>query len=78
VGKPHERIYREALKRIGANAAEALFISDNPPGDLVTAKRMGLGTAFVMSGKYSDHSVLGSLDQEDWPDIICERVVDLS
>lgn len=78
VGKPAERIYREALKRVGTDSSEALFISDNPPGDLVTAKRLGMGTVFVLSGKYPDHAVLGDMDQEEWPDIICERVGDLS
>ncbi len=73
VGKPHERIYRAALKRVGAPASEALFISDDPEADLVTARRLGMGTAFVLSGKHADHAVLGRLDQEDWPDIVCDR-----
>jgi HAD superfamily hydrolase (TIGR01450 family) len=73
MGKPSERIYREALERIGATAAEALFIADDPVADLVTAKRMGMVTAFVLSGKYADHGILAQLDQEDWPDLIAER-----
>ncbi|MFH1842409.1 MAG: HAD-IIA family hydrolase [bacterium] len=77
VGKPAERIYREALKRVGAAASEALFISDDPVADLVTAKRLGMVTVFVLSGKYPDHAVLGRLDQEDWPQVICERPADL-
>jgi HAD superfamily hydrolase (TIGR01450 family) len=78
VGKPSERIYREALKRIGASPEDALFISDDPVSDLVTAKKLGLQTVMVLSGKYSDHAVLARLDQEDWPDIICERPADLA
>lgn len=78
VGKPGERIYREALKRIGVAPREALFISDDPAADLVTAGRLGMGTAFVLSGKYTDHSVLGRLEQEDWPDIVCARPADLA
>lgn len=73
IGKPHERIYREALKRIGVPAGEVLFISDDPQADLVTAKRLGMGTAFVLSGKYPDHAILGRMDQGDWPDIISDR-----
>ena len=77
VGKPSERIFREALKRIGVVANEALFISDDPLSDLVTAKHLGLGTVFVLSGKYTDHEVLGRMVQEDWPDIICQGVAEL-
>jgi len=73
VGKPQERIYRRALEKIGGRAEEALFISDDPVNDLITAKKLGMTTAFVLSGKYPDHAVLGRMDQEDWPHIIVEN-----
>lgn len=73
IGKPKERLYREALERIGVSAQECLFISDDPISDLATAKRLGMATAFVLSGKYADHDVLGRLPQAEWPDIICDR-----
>lgn len=77
VGKPAPRIYNEALERIGVAADETLFISDDPVADLVTAGRLGMTTAFVLSGKYADHAVLGRLPAEDWPDIISDRLADL-
>jgi len=77
IGKPRERIYREALKRVGVPAQDVLFISDDPVADLVTAKSLGMGTAFVLSGKYPDHSVLERLDQDDWPDLIADSPLDL-
>ncbi len=77
VGKPDEKIYHAALKRIGIGPEEALFISDDPIADLVTAGRLGMRTAFVLSGKYPDHEVLGRLDQQDWPDLIGAAPADL-
>ena len=77
VGKPAEPIYHEALKRVAAAPAETLFISDDPVADLVTAGRLGMRTAFVLSGKHGDHGVLGSLDQDDWPDIVCSCLADI-
>jgi len=77
VGKPSQKIYNEALKRIGVAAGEALFISDDPVNDLVTARQLGMTTAFVLSGKHSDHAVLGSLPEEDWPHIVCNSLGDL-
>ncbi len=78
VGKPAEPIYHEALKRVGLAPAECLFISDDPEADLVTAGRLGMQTAFVLSGKHTDHGVLGRLDQEDWPGIVCEGLADIT
>jgi HAD superfamily hydrolase (TIGR01450 family) len=77
VGKPSPLIYHEGMKRVGVKPDEALFISDDPISDLVTAGRLGMHTAFVLSGKYSDHGVLARIAEEDWPDIVCSRMSDL-
>ncbi len=77
VGKPSEKIYNEAVKRIGVAPAEVLFISDDPVNDLVTAGRLGMTTAFVLSGKHPDHAILGQLAQEEWPTIICNNLGDI-
>ncbi|MBA4378400.1 MAG: hypothetical protein C0395_07055 [Gemmatimonas sp.] len=77
IGKPQDRIYRRALEIIGGAPRDALFISDDPVADLVTAKRLGMGTAFVLSGKHADCGALGRLDQEDWPDLIVDSLADL-
>ncbi len=78
LGKPEERIYQEALKRVGVQPNEALFISDDPVADLLTAKALGMTTVFTLSGKYTDHEILGRLDQGQWPDIIVKVPADLS
>jgi HAD superfamily hydrolase (TIGR01450 family) len=77
IGKPAEPIYHEALKSIGVSARESLFISDDPEADLVTASRLGMRTAFVLSGKHRDHGVLARLDQDDWPDLVCASLADI-
>jgi 4-nitrophenyl phosphatase len=77
VGKPSPDIYNAGLERVGAAAGETLFISDDPEADLVTAGRLGMTTAFVLSGKHADHAVLGRMEQDDWPDIICQRLAEL-
>ncbi len=77
MGKPEERIYREALKRVGVGPSEALFISDDPVADLVTAKSLGMQTVFALSGKYPDHEILGQMDESQWPHIIVKTPADL-
>lgn len=78
VGKPSETIYNEGLNRVGVAPSETLFISDDPIADLATASRMGMRTAFVLSGKYRDHEVLGRLAEVNWPDVICARLGDIA
>ena len=78
MGKPEERIYNEALKRVGVRPDEALFISDDPIADLVKAKELGMTTVFTLSGKYTDHEILGHMEQNHWPDIIVTAAADLS
>ncbi|MDO9695118.1 MAG: HAD hydrolase-like protein [Candidatus Latescibacteria bacterium] len=77
IGKPQARIYRRALEIIGGAPQDTLFISDDPVAALVTAKRLGMGTAFVLSGKHADCGVLGRLDQDDWPDLVIDTLADL-
>jgi HAD superfamily hydrolase (TIGR01450 family) len=77
VGKPAERIYDEGLKRVGTAPSDTLFISDDPLADLVTAGRLGMRTAFVLSGKHADHGVLSELEETDWPDVICAGLSDI-
>jgi len=77
IGKPAETIYHEALKSLGIPAGECLFISDDPVADLVTAGRLGMRTAFVLSGKYGDHGILSRLAQEEWPDMVCTCLADI-
>ena len=77
VGKPAETIYHDGLKRVGTAPSDTLFISDDPPDDLVTAGRLGMRTAFVLTGRFPDHAVLGRLDEKDWPDVIVSGLEDI-
>lgn len=77
VGKPSEKIYNDAVARLGVAPSATLFISDDPVNDLVTARKLGMVTAFVLSGKHPDHAILGRLAEQDWPHIICNSLGDL-
>ena len=69
-GKPEPAVYHAALNSLGGNPAEALFISDDPFTDLVGARNLGMATAFVLSGKYSDREVLEELPPHLRPDLV--------
>ena len=45
--KPDERIFREALFRLGVQAAEAMFIGDSPVLDVRGANRMGMISVWI-------------------------------
>jgi HAD superfamily hydrolase (TIGR01450 family) len=72
-GKPEPAVYRQALESLGASPAEALFISDDPFSDLVGARRLGLFTVLVLSGKYPDPGILATLSGTDRPDLVLAR-----
>lgn len=79
VGKPSEKFYNKALSLIGAKKTEEVtVISDDPIGDLVGAKRMGMKTALVLSGKYdNEEQILPFLKSCELPDAVYNSVADI-
>jgi HAD superfamily hydrolase (TIGR01549 family) len=45
--KPHPSIFLEALDRLGATPAEALYVGDTPADDIVGAQAAGLDVAWI-------------------------------
>ena len=74
IGKPSRAYYETALAKLGTSAQDTTMVSDDPVGDLVGAKRMGMHTVFVLSGKYQDRSVLSSEQVCHQPDEVFEAL----
>ncbi|MBW6487912.1 HAD-IIA family hydrolase [Sulfurimonas sp.] len=76
VGKPSVSFYKEALRMLQKQKSDAKFsdvtiISDDVKGDLGGAKKMGMKTIFVTSGKYkSADEIVPFLKPELRPDCI--------
>lgn len=51
--KPDPAAYREALRRLGAPASEALVIGDNPGHDMAAAEALGCRAIRVLSGRFA-------------------------
>ncbi len=68
VGKPSELFFKKALELLKKQQSDADFdkitiISDDVVGDLIGAKKLGMKTVFVLSGKYkSADEIVPSLD----------------
>lgn len=77
MGKPSRDYYQQVLDDIGLASADVLLVSDDPFSDLVGAKRMGMRTAFVLSGKYDNVAVLSSIAADERPDVTSPRIIDL-
>ena len=77
LGKPSEVFYNRVLKRFGTPAESSLMISDDPLSDLLGAKKLGMKTAFVLSGKYKNQEILNQLDREFYPDFIVDNITQL-
>lgn len=76
-GKPEPAVYAGALESLGVKSADALFISDDPFSDLVGARRLGLATVLVLSGKYPDRAILTSLPDDQQPDLVLDSAQQL-
>lgn len=77
IGKPSTDYFLEALAEIQAPRHEVLVVSDDPLTDLVGAKQMGMCTAFVLTGKYTDRTVLEQLPAAQRPDSVIDNLLDL-
>lgn len=77
MGKPSELFYQRVLNGFETAAESSLMISDDPLSDLVGAKKLGMKTAFVLSGKYKDKEILNSLDNEWHPDLVFDNITQI-
>ncbi len=77
LGKPSELFYERVLKEFETPAQASLMISDDPLSDLLGAKKMGMKTAFVLSGKYKSEEILNHLDKDFHPDFVVDNITQI-
>ena len=70
VAKPDPRIFERAVATIGAVTEETLFVGDNPEADILGAKGMGFGSAWLHLGRDWEYA-------EERPDHILDDVSDV-
>ena len=76
IGKPSLNFYNKALEKLRkidekVDFKDIIIISDDVKGDLVGAKRVGMKTAFVLSGKFKKaKEILPLLKDEEKPDFV--------
>ena len=73
--KPHPKIFKEALKRLGVSAHETVYVGDSPLEDIKGAKATGMKTIFVSSQFYS---VKHLIESQQKPDMISKDLCELS
>jgi len=76
-GKPKPEIYRQASRKFKVRPKDCFMISDDPLSDLVGARKLGMKTVFVTSGKYKDKKILKSLNKRFQPDWIHESIKEI-
>lgn len=73
-GKPNPTFFNEILRRLKAEPGDCTMISDDPLSDLLGAKRLGMKTVFVTSGKYKEEEILKNLNKKFYPDFIYQNI----
>ena len=78
VGKPSVDFYQKAKMKLKAkNFEDITIISDDMIGDLLGAKKLGMKTCFVLSGKIKDkNEIIPNLLPEQKPDEIFDSIED--
>jgi FMN phosphatase YigB (HAD superfamily) len=64
--KPSEKIFNEALRKLGVKADEAVFVGDSPIEDIKGAKDMGFRVVFVESQFYKLSDLHASKQKPDF------------
>ena len=79
VGKPSKNFYTAGLSILQKFDKNLQFedieiISDDIIGDLLGAKKLGMKTTFVLSGKYKDDKIIHSLNRDEKPNLRVENI----
>ncbi len=83
VGKPSKLFYKKALEKLKKQDPKVSFdtitiISDDVMGDLVGAKKLGMKTIFVTSGKFkSADEIIPNLEVSKRPDLILSDISEM-
>ena len=70
-GKPSRKFFEKAAEKMGLNFDKITIISDDLYGDLIPAKKMGMKTVLVLSGKIKN---INEISQK--PDFIYKNLKD--
>ena len=73
LGKPSKAFFRQACQRLNLPPADVLMIGDDLRADALGAKRAGLRSALVRTGKFRP----SDLDSPDRPEWVLDSVRDL-
>jgi NagD protein len=73
VGKPSLNYYNRAKKQLNLDFDDITIISDDMIGDLYEAKKLGMKTILVLSGKIKSKKELSNIDYEKL-DFVCEDI----
>ena len=76
-GKPAPELFLAGARVLGLEPRQVTMVGDDPHADLVPAKKLGMKTILVLSGKYSDGRVLEEVPPGLRPDLVVGGVGDL-
>ncbi len=72
--KPYTAIFKQALKKVGCSAGEALMVGDRIDKDISGAKKAGMTTVQILGGKYTNQCPENSYEE---PDYVIKKLSDI-
>ena len=76
-GKPNRRFFLDCLKGWDIPPKDILMVSDDPFADLIGAKKIGMATAWVLTGSQRNPEAAIKIHRDYRPDHIFKSVVDI-
>jgi len=77
LGKPSPQLFLSAARSLDAPFQDIAMVGDDPFADLAPARELNIRTVMVLSGKYTDRSVLANLPDYLQPDLVVPDVTAL-
>lgn len=77
IGKPSAQFYELALSALGCTAPETLMVGDDMESDIAGAKKMGIQTCLVKTGKFREVDLQKSPVKPDWMIVSIAQLPDL-
>jgi 4-nitrophenyl phosphatase len=76
-GKPSRRFFLDSIRGWNVAREKILMVSDDPFADLIGAKKLGMSTAWVLTGSVKNRDAIEKISPQYHPDFIYNNITEI-